>query len=96
MARLGTVRDGETQEAMTVRLREEILSRSAFADKRAAHKTAKEARGVEREALSLFLLKDTENYTKCKFCIIKGSKIAIFLADQRMNARSAVVFDIFI
>ena len=47
-------------------------------DKKAARKTAKEARGVEREALSLFLLKDIENYTKCKFCIIKGSKIAIF------------------
>ena len=31
MARLGTVRDGETQEAMAERLREEILSRSAFA-----------------------------------------------------------------
>ena len=78
MARLGTVRDGETQEAMAERLREEILSRSAFANKNAARKTAKEARGVEREALSLFLLKDTENYTKCKFCIIQGSKIAIF------------------
>jgi hypothetical protein len=43
MARLGTVRDGETQEAMAERLREEILSRSAFADKKAARKTAKEA-----------------------------------------------------
>ena len=70
MARLGTVRDGETQEAMAERLREEILSRSAFADKKAARKTAKEARGVEREALSLSLLNYIENYTKCKFCII--------------------------
>ena len=73
-----TVRDGETQEAMAERLREEILSRSAFADKKAARKTAKEARGGEREALSLSLLNYTENYTKCIFCIIKGSKIAIF------------------
>ena len=70
MARLGTVRDGETQEAMAERLREEILLRSAFADKKAARKTAKEARGVEREALSLSLLNYIENYTKCKFCII--------------------------
>lgn len=43
MARLGTVRDGETQEAMAERLREEILSRSAFADKRADAKKAEEA-----------------------------------------------------
>jgi hypothetical protein len=43
MARLGTVRDGETQEAMAERLREEILSRSAFADKRATSKKAEEA-----------------------------------------------------
>ena len=70
MARLGTVRDGETQEAMAERLHEEILSRSAFADKRTACKTAKEARGVEREALSLSLLNYIENYTKCIFCII--------------------------
>ena len=35
MARLGTVRDGETQEAMAERLREEILSRSAFAEQEA-------------------------------------------------------------
>ena len=32
MARLGTVRDGETQEAMAERLREEILSRTEFAE----------------------------------------------------------------
>jgi len=32
MARLGTVRDGETRETMVERLREEILSRSAFAE----------------------------------------------------------------
>ena len=43
MARLGTVRDGETQEAMADRLREEILSRSAFADKREDAKKAEEA-----------------------------------------------------
>ncbi|MBQ7397589.1 MAG: hypothetical protein IJW09_02035 [Clostridia bacterium] len=70
MARLGTVRDGETHEAMAERLHEEILSRSAFADKKAARKTTKEARGVEREALSLSLLNYIDNYTKCKFCII--------------------------
>ncbi|MBR2622498.1 MAG: DUF1090 family protein, partial [Clostridia bacterium] len=43
MARLGTVRDSETQEAMVERLREEILSRSAFADKKDARKRAQEA-----------------------------------------------------
>ena len=43
MARLGTVRDGETQEAMVERLREDILSRSAFADKKDARKRAQEA-----------------------------------------------------
>lgn len=34
MARLGTVRDGETQEAMAERLREEILSRTEFAERK--------------------------------------------------------------
>jgi len=147
MARLGTVRDGETQEAMAERLREEILSRSAFAEETEATKEApKETpkdepkpkktgytyddvhammdavkKGLTFEMMSgkvvegkiyrndawevnkkiyhtlklgelrkksevaptgkqksppaLFYM---QNYTKCKFCIIKGSKIGNF------------------
>jgi hypothetical protein len=105
MARAGKARDGEGQEAMAERLREEILSRSAFAEqeteavKEAPKETPKDEPkpkktgytyddvhgmmdAVKKMKGSLFPFPPNymQNYTKCKFCIIKGSEIGNFEA----------------
>ena len=61
MARLGTVRDGETQEAMAERLRREILARTDFSEpevEKPAKASDKEARAqhkIVRQAERLYL-----------------------------------------
>ena len=59
----GALRDGETRDEAVARLQQEILSRTEFA---------------EKEGARPHFFNYTSNYTKCKFCIIEGTKKAIF------------------